>query len=233
MDSRKISICIPTYNRYEMTIEAFSKVIDRPEISEIVIVDDCSTDDSLQRLIEYAKGFYKVKVYKNPENLDCYRNKARAVQFSSNNWCILLDSDNIIDTNYLDAIYSIPEWHPNVVFCPTLAKPHFDYREFTNILVSKENLHTYIENVTFQTALNTANYFVNKNTYLKAFDDTVNPHTSDSIYMAYRFLEQGNGLIFLEGLEYEHRVHDGSHYKQNNSKTGNFHKEVLDKLRVL
>jgi hypothetical protein len=82
------------------------------------------------------------------------------------------------------------------------------------------------------------NYFVNKKFYLKCWDGSVNPHTSDSIYMNYLWLKNGGKLNIVSGLYYQHRVdnHQGEqpgHYGTNNHLTGNFHQEVERKLREL
>jgi len=249
MDNRKLSIVVPTYNRYEMTIESFSQVLQDERVSEIVIVDDCSTDDSYSKLIEYFKSYgllkfgkgekwnpdAKICMYSNPANQDCYWNKKIAVEHATNDYCILLDSDNIIGPGYIDAIYNnILQWTPNFIYQPVFAKPHFDFRKFSDNYIHRGNINSYINDNNFTTALNAMNFFVNRKTYLDAFDPSIDPVTSDSIYMAYRLLEQGNIYYFVPGLEYEHRLHDGSHYKQNVHRTATgFHQSILDKLAQL
>lgn len=234
MDNRKISICIPTYNRYEMTIESFAQVLDDPRVGEVVIADDCSTDGSYEKLVSLFLPQRKIKIFQNSVNQDCYKNKKTAIEHATNDWCILLDSDNIIGTDYLDNIFDSEEWNPKEIYQPTFAKPHFDFTRYQDHVIDRTLLHNYVNEETFQTALNAANFFVNKKTYLKAFDPSIDPVTSDSIYMAYRLLEQGNSYYFVPGLEYEHRVHSGSHYQNNVSRTPNgFHQEVINKLKAL
>jgi len=234
MDNRKISICIPTYNRYEMTIESFAQVLNDDRIKEVVIIDDDSQDGSYGKLWEHFENEAKVFVSRNIENLDCYKNKAETLSVSDNEWVILLDSDNIITPDYLDKIFAIEEWEEKTIYAPTFASPHFDYRQFDGVKVDRNNVKEYLHNEVFLTALNTANFFVNRETYLKAFNPDIDPVTSDSIYMAYRLLEQGNSYYFVPGLEYEHRVHSGSHYQNNVSKTpAGFHQEVINKLKAL
>jgi len=234
MGNRKISICIPNYNRYEMTIESFAQVFDDPRVGEVVICDDCSIDDSHAKLIDYFYGKEKVHFFRNGENQDCYKNKYIAISHATNDWCILLDSDNIIGTDYLDAIYKLDPWMEDTIYQPAFAKPHFDFRAFAGNTYDKHNIKPVLGDDKFTTALNAMNFFVNKGTYLKAFDPNVDPVTSDSIYMAYRLLEQGNSYYFVPGLEYEHRVHSGSHYQNNVSKTpAGFHQEVINKLKAL
>lgn len=236
IDERKISIVIPTYNRFEMTIEAFDKVLNDDRVSSVFIFDDFSTDNSFDKLYEYFYSTDKVKVHSNSFNADCYKAKMMSVLFSKdtddNDFCILLDSDNIIDKSYIDAIYSIDEWNENTFYTPCFAKPNFDFRKFYGTILSKENIAQYIDNNEIQVCLNAANYFINKNKYLSVYDATINPHTSDSIYMAMLLLESNGKIIIVPNMEYEHRVHDGSHYKKNNKKTPiGFHGSILEKLK--
>lgn len=234
MDNRKVSICIPTFNRYEMTIESFAQVLSDPRVDEVVIVDDCSTDGSFERLIAYFSIEPKVRIAINECNQDCYWNKKIAIDYAHNEWCILLDSDNIIGTDYLDRIFDKPFWFLDTIMQPIFAKPHFDFRKFSGKFIDRLTVKKYLHDELFTTALNAANFFVNRNTYLKAFDPDTDPVTSDSIYMAYRLLEQGNKYYFVPGLEYEHRVGHPSHYTANVHRTpSGFHQSLLDKLATL
>src|SRR4051812_5782833 len=101
MDQRKITLAITTWNRYEMVLESFAQVQADPRIDEIIVLDDHSVDGSYEKL-EANMNWEKVKLYRNDENIDCYRNKCRAVKLATNPWVVLLDSDNIINTDYLD-----------------------------------------------------------------------------------------------------------------------------------
>lgn len=240
MDNRTISICIPTYNRYEMTIEAIEKIMFDPRISEIIISDDCSIDGSYQELIHLFDlrknfiGYDKVKLFQNNSNQDCYWNKRIAVESSTNEWCILLDSDNIIDTTYLDKLFAIPDWSADTIYTPQFAKPHFDFRSFAGITLTKDNIKHHIDLPGLETCLNACNYFVNREEYLLCFDSSKDPVTSDSIFYCYNWLRSGNQIHILPGLEYEHRIGHPSHYTINQSRTpAGFHQDILNKLRNL
>jgi glycosyltransferase involved in cell wall biosynthesis len=231
-DDRKISICIPTYNRIEMTIESFRQVHDDERVQSILIVDDCSEWPHYERLFEVCEPFHKVKLKQNSENQDCYNNKFIALTNSPTDWAILFDSDNILDKSYLDAIYS-REWEQGTFYLPSWAMPTFDYRAFEGLLITKENVNEHFDKPMFSTMLNTANFFVNKKDYFDAFDPFVNPHTADSIYINYRHLSEGGSLFVVPNLHYKHTIHDGSHYKNNNHLTGNFYQEVENKIKAL
>lgn len=237
IDERTISLCIPNFNRYDLLLDSFLGVLGDDRISEIIISDDASDPAIYDRLQQFAKGIPKIKLFRNAENVDCYENKMISLTYATNPYCILFDSDNSLAKDYIDKLFEIQNWDKSA-YLPSFAMPHFDYRKFENKLVTKENIHNFINDVTFQTALNTANYFVDKDFYIKCWDGNINPHTSDSIYMNYLLLNNGGSLYIVPELYYNHRVDDHKdeekgHYGQNYMKTGNFHNEVLNKLKAL
>lgn len=216
-----------------MLLDSFRDVYSDDRISEIIIVDDCSDETIYSQLESIFYHFPKIRLFRNSFNLDCYRNKKRAVELATNEFCILLDSDNIIDKNYIDVIFSY-QWGRKTIYTPSFAKPSFNFTQYENILVSSSNVSEYIDKPMFEVCLNAANYFVNRNEYIKVWDGSVDPVTSDSIFHCYNWLKNGNSILIVPGLNYEHRIHEGSHYKTQNHRTPkNFHQSILNKLREL
>lgn len=230
---RQISICIPTWERTDMLFESFNKVKDNDNVSEIVIVDDNSSVEVWDEISKRAKGNEKIKMFRNEKNLDCYRNKRRAIELSSNDWIIILDSDNIIDFSYLYHIFQLQEWKSNTIYAPSFAEPNFNYKQFEGLTITKSNVARYIKEPMFMTLLNTFNFFINRNEYLKIWDGSVDPVTSDSEYFNYCWLNAGNKIYVVPDLQYKHRVHDNSHFKKNNHRTNGFDKIVKQKLNSL
>lgn len=217
-----------------MLLESFEKVYDDPRISEIVISDDHSDREIYYQLESVLSAFPKVKLFRNDFNMDCYKNKRQAVELCTNEWVILLDSDNIINKDYLDRIYEAWKWDEDTIYTPSWAMPHFDFRAYSGHLYSKETIQSIINKPMGETMLNAANYFVNRNQYLKVWENGVDPVTSDSIFHCYNWLKNGNKIMVVPNLHYQHRVHDGSHYKNNVARTPNgFHESILMKLKEL
>lgn len=233
LEMPKVSICIPTYNRFEMTMEAIQHVYHDERVGEVIIVDDCSNMDVYMKLVMAADAAPKIKLFRNEKNLDCYLNKREAVSFASNDFVCLWDSDNIFTTEYLDRIYSY-DWSPGVIFQPSFASPHFDYTRYERLVITKNNVASYMQKPLFPTLLNTCNFFVNRDEYLSVFDDKVEPVTSDSIYFNYCWIAAGNSIFVVPNLSYTHRVHSQSHYQNNVHRTPNlFHEHTEQKLMYL
>jgi glycosyltransferase involved in cell wall biosynthesis len=230
---RKISLCITTFQRYEYLIDSFHQVLDDDRVSEIILVDDCSDLDIFLKVKDFCDQYPKIKLYRNATNQDCYQNKMIAVSYSSNPWLVLFDSDNVIDKKYLDKIFEIDPWEENTIYQPDFAYPMFSFKDYSGDTITKQNVSGYMSRLMFSTSMNANNNFVNRDEYLKVWDGSRNPNTADSIYFNYCWLNAGNKIKFVDGLEYFHRVHSSSHYKLNNYKTGNFYREVEDKLKQL
>ncbi len=231
---KQISLCITTYNRCDMTIECFLNIMSDERIGEIIIVDDASDIEIYNELESICKHLPKVKLYRNEFNINCYLNKMKSIELSSFDWVAILDSDNIFNKDYLDAIYNYePIWDDKIIYAPTFAKVNFDYREFSGKQITKENINEYWERPMFQTALNTSNYFFNKNEFLKHFDTSVNPITSEALFTNYNWLNAGNSILFVPEMCYEHRVHPNSHYILNNHKTVDFNISLIEKYKQL
>lgn len=226
------SLCITTWNRDDMVIKAFEQVLNDDRIGEVVIVDDHSDWGYYQSLMFKLDRLNskKIKLYRNESNLDCYRNKREAVGKASYEQVILLDSDNVIGVDYLDAL---PRVEKTVILQPSFAVPHFDFTKWENLLITKHNIQTvWSDEPMFQTMFNAMNFVVNRDEYLKVWDGSVDPVTSDSLYFNYCWLKADNKIHIIPNMSYIHNVHNESHYKKNVARTPNgFYEQILDKLK--
>lgn len=229
-----ITLSLTTYQRTDLLYESFRQLINDDRVSEIVIVDDCSSDEVYHTIRWQVNSIPKVKLYRNPCNQDCYRNKQIAISFASNDWVIIGDSDNIFTPEYVNSLFALDGWASKCVYQPSFAKPHFDFTAYQGKYIEQGNVHKFMGDPTFGTMLNAMNYFVNKEEYLNVWDGSIDPVTSDSIFQNYNWLKAGNSIYVVPGLTYEHRVHDGSHYQQNFRRTQRgFHESIVQKLKDL
>ena len=237
----KISICLTNFNRSKLLFESVSNVLLDNRVGEVIISDDCSRDEVFNSVVWYFKEFPKVKIHRNETNLDCYRNKAKALELATNDWCILFDSDNVMDKSYLDRIENlvIGGVSDKTIYTPSFARPHFDFSSVAGVNISRSNVAGLAHSDKVTTMLNAANYFVNRHEYLKVFNPDIDPVTSDSIYMMSRWLESGNSIYVVPDLSYQHRVNnhgaeEGSHYGSNVRRTpSGFHDSIITKLKQM
>ncbi len=231
-----LSVAFTTHNRTNLLYEAVEPFLNDDRISEIIISDDCSNENIIAEVWEKYSLTPKVKVHKNSVNLDCYLNKAKAIERASGEWVCILDSDNVFSKQFIDRIENL--WvaglNDRTAYAPDFAKPHFDFRHLSGLALNKGNIASKISESSTQTMLNAMNYLVNRGEYLRVFDRHTTPVTSDSIYQNYRWLDAGNTIYVVPDLFYDHRVHSGSHYQQNVRRTPvNFHDDIVNKLKAM
>jgi len=216
--------------------ESFEQVLDDDRVSEIIIVDDVSKDQYFNNVVDFCEKYPKIRLFRNEQNLGCYRNKREAISKANNDFVIIFDSDNIITTDYIDKVFYV-EWDNKTILAPEKAGP-FDYRRFAGNIITRNNVARFMSKPFFDTCLNTMNYFVNRDEYLRIWDGSIEPWTADTIYHNYRWLNDGNAIHILKGLQYFHRTeYDGnenqSHYKQHVRKTGSIMRVTIERLNKM
>lgn len=223
-----ITISITSYNRSDLTIESISKVYDYPLVDEIVIVDDCSEKAhwlNLRVLISIHPAKNKIKLFRNEKNLGMSLNKAEAVSKAKNEWVIILDSDNVLYPEYLDAIereadnhLTNPGLQDNIIYQPSECESEYTFKQFEGMFISKKNAKEFLHIREFRIMLNQCNYLVNREKYLEVYkyDETIKE--SDTIYFNQLWLAAGNSFYVTPGMKYFHRRHPGSGWLMGNYK---------------
>ncbi len=97
-----VSIIIPCYNCNSFIEETLNSVVNQSyENFEIIAIDDCSTDNTLDKLESFAKREVRLKVYKNDENIGVAYTRNRGVELASGEYVAFLDADDVWEVNKL------------------------------------------------------------------------------------------------------------------------------------
>lgn len=99
-----VTVIIPSYNYGSYLIEALESVLcqTRP-VEEIVIADDCSTDNT-QEVSEYYLSKYpkQVKYVRNKRRLGIIKNYNQALKIVSGDYICILDADNYLVSDFIE-----------------------------------------------------------------------------------------------------------------------------------
>lgn len=226
---KQVSLCLTVYNRPDMIVEAFRDVVDDQRIREVIVSDDCSTEDNWARMALNLTAFEKVKRFRNAENHGVYDNKLFSVDHAASEYVVAFDSDNVMTKKYLDVVFA-HEWRPDLILAPAFARPAFDYRAFCGIEFDRHNIKEWLDKPLFACMLNTMNYFVHRASYLDAWMPEPGISGWDSIWFNYLWLKGGGKILVVDGLEYDHRMHAGDS-KECGSNFVNFAKESAPKCK--
>lgn len=94
-----ISVVIPNHNRSEYVAEAINSILNQTYKGfEIIVVDDCSTDSSMDILNWYGD---KIKVFRNEKNMGIAYTRNRGIQESKGEYIAVMDSDDIASPDRL------------------------------------------------------------------------------------------------------------------------------------
>ena len=98
----KVSVLMPAYNAEKYVSKAIESVIDQtfPDW-ELVIVDDCSSDRTLELCEEYANRDARIKIYKQEINFGISITKNRALLKAEGKYIAFCDDDDFMDKDAL------------------------------------------------------------------------------------------------------------------------------------
>ena len=91
----KVSVIIPVYNQEELIIRCLDSIPKREDV-EIIVINDGSTDNTLNTLEEYKKNYSKLNIitYENNEGVSYARNKG--IDAALGDYLLFIDSDDYI-----------------------------------------------------------------------------------------------------------------------------------------
>lgn len=92
-----ISILMTAYNRMEFIAEAIESVLSSTYTNfELIILDDCSTDVTIDIARSFEQQDRRIKVYKNDKNLGDYPNRNKAAGYAKGDFIMYVDSDDTL-----------------------------------------------------------------------------------------------------------------------------------------
>ena len=102
-ENEKISIIMPAFNAVKTIDKAIGSVLCQTyPYWELIVVDDCSKDGTLQKLTEYAQQDSRVRVLVNEQNSGASYTRHRAVEVAQGEWLAFLDSDDAWKSDKLE-----------------------------------------------------------------------------------------------------------------------------------
>jgi glycosyltransferase involved in cell wall biosynthesis len=115
LHSPKVSIFIPAYNTERYIADTIGSIVNQTyQDWELIIVDDCSTDDTLSVCNSYAEKDTRIKLYANEKNLGMMENWIYGVSLCNGKYWGKLDSDDWWHPDMLKECVAILDNHEDV-----------------------------------------------------------------------------------------------------------------------
>ena len=238
INNPKISIISPIYNS-EKFILRFLKSIQSQNFNkiEIILIDDCSKDNTIVIIEEYKKKDKRILCLKNKKNKGTFISRNIASLYAKGYYIMLPDPDDIISKKILNACYIYAQkYNYDIIrFNMYRGNKQISYKTIFNELENKPvyqpELSFYLfygnKNKLSIIDYNLCNKFIRKEVYIKVLDKLNEKYLN--IYMTYSEDFLFNYFLFktANSLFYYKKI--GYYYIKNNlSITNNlFGKSIL------
>lgn len=112
-----VSVLMTAYNREKYIAEAIESVMASTYQNwELIIVDDCSQDKTVEIAKSYQAKDSRIKVYQNEKNLGDYPNRNKAASYAKGKYLKYVDADDLIYPYGLEQLVFYMEQFPDAAY---------------------------------------------------------------------------------------------------------------------
>ena len=213
----KFSILIANYNNGKFFLDCYQSILAQAYKNwEVVILDDASTDDSVQIIKNIIKEDSRFRFFENTKNEGVGFSKGKLIDLAQGEICGYLDPDDAILPNALQASIDIFQKKKDVVLT------------YSRLMKCDENLRPIKE---FKSAMQVPNGDMNffncpiqiapfvgfkKETYLQCEKMNINLRIAEDQDLYFKMYEKGK-VMFINQTDYLYRAHSGG-ISQNDNK---------------
>lgn len=137
--SIKLSIIVPAYNVEKYITQCLDSIVNALtdfNDYEIIVVEDCSTDNTLALLKEISSNYKNLKLLINEKNLGLSGARNKALKYSLGHYITFVDSDDMLSYGILTAVAKKIDENNNIdVF-------EFDFQNY----IQEKNVSNFLEN---------------------------------------------------------------------------------------
>ena len=109
-----VSVLMTAYNREKYIADAIESVLSSVyENWELIILDDCSNDNTITIARKFESKDKRIRIFKNENNLGQFNNRNKIVGYAKGKYIKYLDSDDLLYPHCLDAMVSAMEKFPD------------------------------------------------------------------------------------------------------------------------
>lgn len=113
--NKKVSVVLPVYNGAQRVSKAIESVLSQSYTNlELIIVNDCSTDNTMEVLRGYADKDSRIKVYENEVNQKLPRTLNNGFSHVEGDYLTWTSDDNTYKLNAIEKMVQYLDEHPDI-----------------------------------------------------------------------------------------------------------------------
>ena len=118
-----VSIIMPAYNCEKYITEAIASVINQTYQNwELIVIDDCSQDNTVNIVKRLALEDTRINLYQNERNVGVSKTRNKGLSIAKGQWIAFLDSDDCWASEKLEKQMEFIKAHPNALLTYTASK---------------------------------------------------------------------------------------------------------------
>lgn len=148
----KASIIVPTYNRSEQLNRTLACILNQslsPQLFEVIVVDDGSSDDSFLVAQKYARKINLKYIYQDDRGFRVASARNLGIKIASADICIIIDSGILMESNCIEEHIKFHERHPRPIaligYVFGFDNNESEDEELTSLLLSHANVDETIQ----------------------------------------------------------------------------------------
>ena len=116
----RISFIIPAYNASKTVIRTLNSISSHnlsKDDYEVIVIDDCSTDNTREIVAEYQELHSNVRLICQPKNHRQGAARNRGLKEAKGKYIMFVDADDVVEDGVKDALCMIEDTGADTVFC--------------------------------------------------------------------------------------------------------------------
>ncbi|MBF0597493.1 glycosyltransferase family 2 protein [Faecalibacter rhinopitheci] len=221
------SILVANYNNGHYFEDCYKSIINQNyQNYEVIIVDDCSTDNSIEIIKKLIKNDNRFKIYQNSTNNGAGYTKRKCIDFATGEICAFVDPDDAITSEALLVMVNAYIDNPNSsLIYSQYIRCDVDLNE-ESYFKSKQVVNNLNDFFNFEGNISHFSMF-SKSFYLKT--EGINPYLKRAVDQdLYIKLYEKGPVVFIDKYLYKYRIHSGGiSTNENKSKAIFWHWVVI------
>ena len=117
-----VSVIVPVYNTEKYIKRCIDSILGQTYTNlELILINDGSTENEEEIILDYATRDGRVKYVKNEENIGLYKTRIKGVEYSTGEYISFVDSDDYISVDYIRLLVDkIEESNADMIYATTV-----------------------------------------------------------------------------------------------------------------
>lgn len=221
-----VSIIMTVYNTEQYVEKAIKSVLNSDMINyELIIVNDCSTDNSLNILKKMQRKYKNIILIENSQNMGAGLSKNEGLKIARGKYIGFIDSDDYVDRNYFLNMFNLAGKEQSDIVVSDIVVVNNGQEKYNNIYENNVYFNRYVNNTTVLSKEVILGNWACASSCSKLFKSDIlnglsfSSKNSDDIMLSIPAIYKSNKISYCEGNKYYYVQRENSVTKSKQFKT--------------